>query len=199
MRSCPFLVIRRARCACLRFCTTLYNDERSRSYRRSHPFSRSNDVVAPSDSTKDRTLDQQCTVTRPGLAPMAAASAVELMVGVLHHPLRHRASADPALPPLQPWRAGPGASPLGALPHQMRFFLPTFGMVQPVAHAFEHCTACNARVVEAFRARGFGLVRAACGDAGELGRVSGLEAFQADCDALVATTDFDLEDSDDDL
>ncbi|CAN0510405.1 unnamed protein product, partial [Ectocarpus sp. 8 AP-2014] len=51
------------------------------------------DVVAPENSSLNRTLDQQCTVTRPGLAPMAAATAVEMTVGLLHHPLRQRAPA----------------------------------------------------------------------------------------------------------
>jgi len=174
-----------------------------------------NDVVAPQDSTKDRTLDQQCTVTRPGLAPIASALAVELMVALLHHPLKHHAPAWNDVDPSACGRTACGAGAttgaqssgassavgsfdgtFGRLPHQLRGFLSTFGVVQPVAHAFEHCTACNGSVCEAYREQGFQLVRKVCADAGELGRVSGLQAFQKECEELAFDEfdDFDVED-----
>lgn len=84
------------------------------------------DVVAPENSSLNRTLDQQCTVTRPGLAPMAAATAVEMTVGLLHHPLRQRAPADDSAGRAKGVGAaqaaaatGQGRHPLGALPHQV--------------------------------------------------------------------------------
>ncbi|BFZ57955.1 Autophagy protein 7 [Savitreella phatthalungensis] len=48
-----------------------------------------NDVVAPMDSSKGRSLDEMCTVTRPGMACLASAHLVELFaraIGNLESP-----------------------------------------------------------------------------------------------------------------
>ena len=68
-----------------------------------------NDVVAPNDSLSDRTLDQMCTVTRPGGALMASSLAVELLV-ILQHPERNLAPHD-------------AETKFGNIPHQIRGFL----------------------------------------------------------------------------
>jgi ubiquitin-like modifier-activating enzyme ATG7 len=117
-----------------------------------------NDVVAPVNSTVDRTLDQQCTVARPGLAPIAGALAVEVMTAVLQHPLKAAAPAP---------HAGTGSSsssssrsslasegPLGPVPHMIRGQLSGFGQMCMQGQAFSQCTACSASVLEQYEAKG---------------------------------------------
>ncbi|KAL7545819.1 hypothetical protein ACHAWF_009168, partial [Thalassiosira exigua] len=146
------------------------------------------DVVAPENSMRDRTLDQQCTVTRPGLAPIASAMASELLVALLHHPEGHRAPA----PTTRPGRADAGAyaptddgtdpssSALGRMPHQIRGTVATYTTMTPTVPAFPSCTACSGRVVEAYRRDGFEFVKKVCCDASGsyLEEVSGLKEFR---------------------
>ncbi|XP_004466412.1 ubiquitin-like modifier-activating enzyme ATG7 isoform X2 [Dasypus novemcinctus] len=109
-----------------------------------------NDVVAPGDSTRDRTLDQQCTVSRPGLAMIAGALAVELMVSVLQHPEGGYAVASSSDD-----RMNEPPTSLGLVPHQIRGFLSRFDNVLPVSLAFDKCTACSSKVLDQYEREGF--------------------------------------------
>lgn len=107
-----------------------------------------NDVVAPQDSAKDRTLDQQCTVTRPGLSSMASSSAVELMVTLLHHPLGSQAPGDPKTD-----IGSDTPTELGIVPHQIRGYLSFFNNLIITGHRYDKCVACSDSVVDAYLER----------------------------------------------
>ncbi|XP_067907949.1 ubiquitin-like modifier-activating enzyme ATG7 isoform X4 [Heterodontus francisci] len=109
-----------------------------------------NDVVAPGDSTRDRTLDQQCTVSRPGLAMIAGALAVELMVSILQH-----AEGGYAVASSSDDRLNEPPTSLGLVPHQIRGFLSRFDNVLPASLAFDKCTACSPVVLDHFEKEGF--------------------------------------------
>lgn len=108
-----------------------------------------NDVVAPTDSTSNRTLDQQCTVTRPGLAPIASSLAVELLVAVLHHPNGINAPGEIASSTMSS-----SEQPLGILPHQIRGSLSQFSQLTLLGYSSSSCTACSTVVVSEYRKRG---------------------------------------------
>jgi hypothetical protein len=95
-----------------------------------------------SQSLTDRTLDQQCTVTRPGLSMIASALAVELFVSVLQHPAGAQAPADSTPESV----ATSTPTPLGLIPHQVRGFLTHYSNLLLVGQAYDKCTACSETV-----------------------------------------------------
>jgi len=105
-----------------------------------------NDVNAPRDSLTDRTLDQQCTVTRPGLSFMASAIAVELFSCLLHHPQKGRAPAE-----IPQSFMDKTSTILGSVPHQIRGFLSTYANVPMTGHRYTQCVACSEPVIHAYR------------------------------------------------
>ena len=96
-----------------------------------------NDIIGVSNTLKDRTLDQQCTVTRPGLAYIASAWGVEMMVALLHVDPGTRGQVAVGSGLLSKDSSIDGemaASTLGerAIPHQMRGSLVSCTQVLPI-------------------------------------------------------------------
>nr|XP_033337372.1 ubiquitin-like modifier-activating enzyme atg7 isoform X2 [Megalopta genalis] len=160
-----------------------------------------NDVTQPGNSQTDRTLDQQCTVSRPGLSQIAAGLAVELLVSVLQHPKGIEAgalmgnnretinSSDAEL-----------AGLLGGVPHTIRGSLWNYEMQLTITHRFTCCTACSLPVVTEYKNRGLSFVVDACNVPNYLEKLSGLEHLlkRPDLDELCYTLD-NLSDDDCDV
>ncbi|KAL8779871.1 MAG: hypothetical protein Q9213_006741 [Squamulea squamosa] len=147
------------------------------------------DVVAPADSMADRTLDQQCTVTRPGIAAIASALLVEILVSVLQHPMGGLAPA-----PTSPTDSR-GDHPLGVIPHQIRGFLSTFQTLVIRGNNYDCCSACSTRIVGAYNADGWQFVRKALNEKGHVEDLSGLAEVQRIAEKALA--DMDISDDSD--
>ena len=98
-----------------------------------------NDIVAATNSQRDRSLDQQCTVTRPGLSFIAAAMGVELMVALMHQPVQPLdsgvAASGESVPLEGQEEVGVGAAvsppPPAEIPHQIRGTVAGFTQFTP--------------------------------------------------------------------
>ncbi|EGP86372.1 uncharacterized protein MYCGRDRAFT_100434 [Zymoseptoria tritici IPO323] len=160
------------------------------------------DVVAPADSLRSATLDQQCTVTRPGAAPIASAQAVELLVSITQHRLKGLAPPPPPLtstaiaaaPPTDPLE--PGSHPLGTVPHILRGYMSTWQVLQISGQAYDCCAGCGTGVLEAYEKEGWEFLKRALGEKGYVEKVSGLEEVQRraeEAERLMAEEDTDGE------
>ena len=145
------------------------------------------DPTAPCDGSSGRAMDEACTISRPGLAPIASALAAELVVALLHH--AHRFSALDAA-------GGAQGSPLGVAPQQLRLDLQSLTVRVGAARAFVQCSACSEAVLSEFRRdRGAFLHRALCPSGPAfLEELSGLAALKAARDALAGGGDGEVAD-----
>ncbi|GAA5798153.1 hypothetical protein HPULCUR_003553 [Helicostylum pulchrum] len=150
-----------------------------------------NDIVAPTDSLTDRTLDQQCTVTRPGLAAIAAALSVELMVSLLQHKEGINAKADTS-------NNQTPSSILGLLPHQIRGFLGQFSNLLISGQAYDKCTACSEKILNAYDKDRLGFMKQVLKDPLYLEQLTGLDQMKAESEALLLDTDWAEAEDDDD-
>ncbi|KAL4889733.1 autophagy ubiquitin-activating enzyme ApgG [Aspergillus ambiguus] len=144
-----------------------------------------NDVIAPMNSVKDQTLDQQCTVTRPGVAAIASALLVELFVSILQH--RDGAAA----PAPESRHDDRGNHPLGLIPHQIRGFLPTFENLSVVGKSYKCCSACSEKILEAYKNDGWEFVQKALNESGYVEELSGLKEVQRTAEAAAAEIEWD--------
>ena len=118
----------------------------------------------------NRTLDQMCTVTRPGVAAIAAASAVELFASVTQHPLGREAPAS----------SNPDSDNfvLGIIPHQIRGFLSSFSNVLISGRSYDCCSACSRPVYDAYMSQKWNFVINACNKRHYVEEISGLAEVQ---------------------
>ncbi|PQE28323.1 ubiquitin-like modifier-activating enzyme atg-7 protein [Rutstroemia sp. NJR-2017a WRK4] len=156
-----------------------------------------NDVVAPSDSVKDQTLDQQCTVTRPGVAPEASAKLVELLTSIVQHPLRAAAPA-PKLSPNQQsgslqFERDPPNHALGLVPHQIRGFLAEFKTMLISGPSYDCCSACSPKIVNAYKQDGWEFIKRALTEKDYITELSGLAEVQRKAEEAANNLDWDSE------
>eukprot|EP00817_Percolomonadidae_sp_ATCC50343_P001758 CAMPEP_0117419996 /NCGR_PEP_ID=MMETSP0758-20121206/1442_1 /TAXON_ID=63605 /ORGANISM="Percolomonas cosmopolitus, Strain AE-1 (ATCC 50343)" /LENGTH=284 /DNA_ID=CAMNT_0005201387 /DNA_START=1022 /DNA_END=1876 /DNA_ORIENTATION=+ len=99
------------------------------------------DVTAPTNTLKDRTLDQQCTVTRPGGSSIASSLAIEMLVSLLHHP------QGACVKPLNDYTES-DCGELGVIPHQIRGNLADMQNYLVNSTAYPRCTACSPTILQ---------------------------------------------------
>ncbi|KAJ8472813.1 hypothetical protein ONZ51_g8261 [Trametes cubensis] len=156
-----------------------------------------NDIVAPTDSLTDRTLDQMCTVTRPGLAPIAASTAVELLVSMIQHPEGIHAPAPPPQTGNSETLPEGTESILGVVPHQLRGFLAQFRNVPIVGPAYSKCTGCSETVLQAYEKDGFAMLLRAFNETEFLPSLTGLDKLYEEAQAALEADDLvDAEEDD---
>ncbi|CXI42985.1 autophagy-related protein 7, putative [Plasmodium berghei] len=118
-----------------------------------------NDMNSPTDSMSYRTIDEKCTVTRPGISSISSSIATELLISLTQHPLQFSAphvendqyicfdSECDNLKNKNIETSNSFASCLGATPHIITFNLSNLSIRKIYSDAFDRCVCCSEPVI----------------------------------------------------
>lgn len=137
-----------------------------------------NDIVAPGDSTQDRTLDQQCTVSRPGVSMIVSAMAVELLASIVTSDLGPQTPAPLDVHDDTMLYDEDFGSELGLVPHSIRGNLSRYHIYTPTTPSFNKCAACSPAVIKAYRTSGYDFLQRVFDDPSYLEELAGLKDLQ---------------------
>jgi ubiquitin-like modifier-activating enzyme ATG7 len=90
------------------------------------------DIVTPTDTSGSRTLDQQCTISRPGVSMICSGMALELAMSCLNSPLNKGLDEE-------------------CVPHQIRGNLIDFDIHQFRFNYNKNCVACSDNMMKEYK------------------------------------------------
>lgn len=125
-----------------------------------------NDYLSPTNTMKDRSLDMQCTVTRPGLSFLSTAYASELLVNLIHT-LPHEYASETRDKPLS-------SAEFGLIPQHIRGSASGFNVELMSSECYDNCLACGAQIVSEYLKDKQNLVLKACNSPNYLQEASGI-------------------------
>ena len=127
-----------------------------------------NDVVVPRNSSINKTLDQQCSITRPAVSNIASSLSVELLVALLH-------SKDLIETPADNYKQNKNNSELGLIPHQIRGNISNMKFQLPISKPYEFCSCCSLKIINEYKKDKYNFLTQVLNNPDYLENISGLK------------------------
>lgn len=136
-----------------------------------------NDVVAPIDSLTGRSLDQQCTVTRPAVSAIASSMAVEILAALYNHPLKFLCPGY-----TEDSENSEDTCVLGIIPHQIRGNVYRYSTQILHGKHYNKCVACSDIICEKYKTDKYDFIIKCINNPELLREITGLKE---ECDKII--------------
>ncbi|KAK8805375.1 hypothetical protein WA158_002031 [Blastocystis sp. Blastoise] len=162
------------------------------------------DVVVPRDSSQYLSMDQSCTITRPGLASIAAGIGVELYISSIHEintlpkQVEKQKSSDRTINNENNISSSTLSNEeensikqgyLGNIPDSIRFFLSSYSLCPQQSSSYSHCSACSESIQQDLYNNRINSIQCILCEDGYVESVVGLDSLKKKMDTLFSIPD----------